>query len=98
MAWTLSVGTFVSAVAWSQGWQARIPLSYDTLGGCWLACCAGVDIVISLTLYLAIRRSILGFNKTTDRRILVIMRTSVLTASYTSGKHRSTPSGAGKTR
>ncbi len=80
--------TFLGAVAWGQGWQDKLPIRYEMLAGLWLACCAAVDLVISLTLYLAIRKSILGFNETTDSAIRNIIKKSVLTASYTTGKAR----------
>jgi len=88
MGWSFSVGTFVSALAWSQGWEDKVLISYDTFVGCWLVLCAAADLVISLTLYLAIRKNVLGFNKFTDHRVITIIKTSVLTASYTSGKSK----------
>lgn len=86
--WVFSVWTFLGAVAWGQGWQDKLPIRYESLAGLWLACCAGVDVVITVVLYLAMRKSILGFNQTTDNAIRNLIRTSALTASYTSCESR----------
>ncbi|KAL8276374.1 hypothetical protein RQP46_011219 [Phenoliferia psychrophenolica] len=56
----------------------------DMCDGIWLWLSAAVDISISVSLYLVIRKLIAGLNPSTDTTIVSLIRLSVETASYTS--------------
>lgn len=85
VAWAASVVSFVNSIAINLGWEAKFgPLNYNIIVGVYLWLSAAIDVALSLTLSLTIRRSIAHFNLATDHRIRQIMRTSMITALYTS--------------
>lgn len=84
VAWVASLGASLANFAFTYGFYDKLgSFSYNTLAGTWLWCSAGTDLAITTCLILGMRRAILGFNENTDNAIRRMMRTSMLTASWT---------------
>lgn len=84
MAWVASVGVYVAGCSYSFSYTDKLlPFTYNMLVLIWSCLGAGIDLLLTITLIMSLRKSVLAFNPNTDGAIKMIMRTALQTASYT---------------
>lgn len=85
VAWVASIGVTIAGYGFLFGYSDNLlPLTYNVLVLIWFCLGAAIDLVLTATLIVCLRRSVLGFNPNTDGAIKRIMRVALQTASYTS--------------
>jgi len=85
LAWLGSIGAGIASLGYTYGFVSRIEatgLNYNKMVSVWLFLSAAVDVALSATLFLSIRKH-LALSENGDTAIRRIMRTAALTASYT---------------
>lgn len=79
-----AVGQTVAIYSYSYGFRPQMgPFTINLCAGANLCLSAIIDLAISSTLILSVRRHILGFNASTDSAIRRLVRTAAWSASYT---------------
>ena len=85
MAWLGSIGAGIASLGFTYNFVHRVEstgLNYNKMIGTWMWLSAAVDVTLSATLYLSLRKH-LELSENGDTAIRRIMHTAALTASYT---------------
>lgn len=85
VAWLGSLGAMIASLGFTYNFVDKLEatgLNYNEMVSVWLFLSAAVDVTLSATLYLSIRKH-LDMSENGDTAIRRIMHTAALTASYT---------------
>lgn len=83
--WLASLGASIAFFGFIYGFADKmLPLTFNIFLGIFLCLAAAIDVTVTVTLWLTMRKHVLGFNPATDHALRRIMRLAARTAAYTS--------------